>query len=135
MLSLPGRTLVICGQGAPEETEQELRQAGAEILRLPQLGGRLELPAVMQALGRLGMNEVLIESGATLAGQALLAGLVDELIVYVAPQLMGHEGRALVELPGLYEIQDRLQLALADVRSVGRDIRLTLRPAPGPQAA
>jgi diaminohydroxyphosphoribosylaminopyrimidine deaminase/5-amino-6-(5-phosphoribosylamino)uracil reductase len=128
MLRLPGTTLVICGQGAPAETEQELIQAGAEVLRLPQLGGRLDLPAVMQALGRLAVNEVLIESGATLAGQALAAGLVDELIVYVAPHLIGHEGRALVDLPGLYEMADRLQFAFVDMRSVGADLRLTLRP-------
>lgn len=128
MLSLPGRTLIICGQGAPAEIEQELSRAGAEILRLPQLGGRLDPTSVMQALARLGMNEVLIESGATLAGQALRAGVVDELVVYVAPHLMGHEGRALVDLPGLDQMEDRLRLAFVDARAVGSDIRLTLRP-------
>jgi len=134
MLSLPGSTLVICGQGAPEETAQELSRAGAEVLRLPQLGGRLDLQSVLQALGRLGLNEVLIESGAALAGQALSAGLVDELIIYVAPHLMGHEGRPLVDLPGLSEMEDRLEFAFVDVRSVGPDIRLTLRPTVSPPA-
>jgi diaminohydroxyphosphoribosylaminopyrimidine deaminase/5-amino-6-(5-phosphoribosylamino)uracil reductase len=129
MLSLPGRTLIVCGEGASAEVEAELLAAGAEVLRLPQLGGRIDLHALLEALAARAVNEVLIESGPTLAGQALLAQLVDELIVYVAPHLMGHAARGLVELPGLDRIADRVVLAFADVRRVGADLRIRLRPA------
>ena len=79
------------------------------------------------ALAARGCNEVLVEAGATLAGQALQAGLVDELVVYVAPHLMGHAARGLVELPGLARMADRLDLAYADTRRVGSDLRIRLR--------
>jgi diaminohydroxyphosphoribosylaminopyrimidine deaminase/5-amino-6-(5-phosphoribosylamino)uracil reductase len=129
MLSLPGDTLVVCGQGASSETERELRGAGADVLRLPQLGGRIDLPALLGELAGRGMNEILIEAGASLAGSALRAGLVDELIVYVAPQLLGHSARGLVNLPGLEHLADRVELAFGDIRRVGPDLRITLVPA------
>ena len=130
MLQLPGETLIVCGEGAPAETEEELRTAGADVERLPQLGGRIDLAATLKVLAAREVNEVLIESGATLAGQALQAGLVDELLVYVAPHLMGHEARELVSLPGLSQMLDRLHLRYRDVRMVGGDMRLTLVPEP-----
>ncbi|MGB5637480.1 MAG: bifunctional diaminohydroxyphosphoribosylaminopyrimidine deaminase/5-amino-6-(5-phosphoribosylamino)uracil reductase RibD, partial [Sedimenticolaceae bacterium] len=129
LLSLPGDTLFVCGEGAPAETELELRGAGADVLRLPQLGGRIDLPALLVALADRGMNEILIEAGATLAGSALLAGLVDELVVYLAPQLLGHAARALVNLPGLERLDERIELQFGDVRRVGPDLRVTLIPA------
>ncbi|MGB5451928.1 MAG: bifunctional diaminohydroxyphosphoribosylaminopyrimidine deaminase/5-amino-6-(5-phosphoribosylamino)uracil reductase RibD [Sedimenticolaceae bacterium] len=129
LLSLPGDTLFVCGEGAPAETELELRGAGADVLRLPQLGGRIDLPALLVALADRGMNEILIEAGATLAGSALLAGLVDELVVYLAPQLLGHAARALVNLPGLERLDERIELQFGDVRRVGPDLRVTLTPA------
>jgi diaminohydroxyphosphoribosylaminopyrimidine deaminase/5-amino-6-(5-phosphoribosylamino)uracil reductase len=128
MLSLPGDTLIVCGEGASGEAEAELRAAGAQILRLPQLGGRIDLAAMLGALAARGVNEVLIESGPTLAGSALRAGLVDELIVYMAPHLMGHAARGLVQLPGLTRMADRVELVFTDVRRVGGDLRITLRP-------
>lgn len=129
MLNQPGQTLIVCGEGASAETEAELRAAGADILRLPQLGGRIDLSALLHALAERGVNELMIESGATLAGSALQAGLVDELIVYAAPNLMGDAARGLVRLPGLERLDERIDLEFADVRRVGRDLRLTLTPS------
>jgi diaminohydroxyphosphoribosylaminopyrimidine deaminase/5-amino-6-(5-phosphoribosylamino)uracil reductase len=126
MLSLPGQTLIVCGQGASAETEDELQAAGAEILRLPQLGGRIDLSGVLRALAARGVNELLIESGSILAGSALQAGLVDELIVYVAPNLMGDAARGLVSLPGLERLAERVDLEFRDVRRIGRDLRIEL---------
>lgn len=126
LLSLPGQTLVVCGEGASAEAEAELREAGADVLRLPQLGGRIDLPRLFQALAGRAVNEVLIESGPTLSGAALAAGVVDELIVYVAPHLMGHAARAMVNLPGLEHMEERLALRFCDCRRVGDDLRLTL---------
>ena len=70
---------------------------------------------------------MLIESGATLAGNALQAGLVDELVVYMAPHLMGQEARGLVDLAGISRMADRLAFRFAGVRQIGADLRLTLR--------
>jgi diaminohydroxyphosphoribosylaminopyrimidine deaminase/5-amino-6-(5-phosphoribosylamino)uracil reductase len=132
MLQLPGETLVICGQGASRESEDELCAAGAEVLRLPQLGGRIDLSAVLRTLAAREANEVLIESGRTLAGHALQNGLVDELVVYVAPQLLGDSARGLVILSGLERLHERIELAYHDIRQVGRDLRVSCRPAVRP---
>ncbi|MGB5745070.1 MAG: dihydrofolate reductase family protein, partial [Sedimenticolaceae bacterium] len=83
---------------------------------------------LMQLLAARAVNEVLIEAGPTLAGHALQAGLVDELIVYMAPHLMGQAARGLVALSGIERMADRLQLTLDDVRRVGSDLRIRLRP-------
>ena len=83
----------------------------------------------MAALAARTVNEVLVESGPTLAGALLQLGLVDELIVYQAPHLMGHAARELVRLPGLDRIADRLFFDFLDVRRVGADLRISLRPS------
>jgi len=128
MLRLPGDTLIACGEGASADTEAELRAVGADVVRLPQLGGRIHLPNLLSELAARGVNELLIESGATLAGAALGAGLVDELLVYVAPHLMGDAARGLVGLPGLERLAERVQLRFGEVRRVGDDLRLDLKP-------
>ena len=128
MLGLGGDTLIVCGEGASGEAEAELRTVGADVLRLPQLGGRIDLSGVLRALASRGVNELLIESGATLAGSALQAGLIDELIVYVAPNLLGDAARGLVGLPGLQRLDERVGLQFRDMRRVGADLRLTLAP-------
>ena len=127
-LSLPGQVLVVCGEGASTEIEAELRATGADVLRLPQLGGRIDLHALLRALAQRGVNELLIESGATLAGSALQAGLIDELVVYVAPNIMGDAARGLVRMPGLEHLSERVELEYRDVRQIGSDLRLTLTP-------
>ena len=126
MLTLPGNTLVVCGESASRSVESELRDLGADVLRLPQLGGRLALDRLLQQLAERQVNEVLIESGPTLAGSALSAGIVDELIVYMAPHLMGDAARGLVRMPGVEGMADRFELEFRDVRRVGADLRLTL---------
>lgn len=128
MLALGGETLIVCGEGASCDTEAELRATGADVLRLPQLGGRIDLSGMLRALASRGVNELLIESGATLAGSALQAGLVDELIVYMAPNLMGDAARGLVRLPGLERLAERVELQFRDVRRVGEDLRIGLVP-------
>jgi len=133
LLSLPGETLIVCGEGAAKESEDDLRAAGAEVLRLPQLGGRIDLARVLQALAGRSVNEVLIESGPTLAGSAMRAGLVDELVVYMAPHLMGDAARGLVRLPGVERMDQRVGLRFGEVRRVGDDLRVTLQPFPRPE--
>jgi diaminohydroxyphosphoribosylaminopyrimidine deaminase/5-amino-6-(5-phosphoribosylamino)uracil reductase len=87
-------------------------------------GGGLDLHAMLRLLAAREVNEILVESGPRLAGALLAAGLLDELIVYQAPCLLGSAGRPLVDLP-LERMVDKVPLALADQRRVGDDWRLT----------
>lgn len=129
MLGLPGVTLVMVADDVGEMQLARLRQAGAQIQRVPRAGqGGLQWIPVLRGLAARGVNEVLLECGATLAGSALQAGVVDELLVYLAPHLMGSAARGLVDLFGVERMDQRLSLQLLDVRQVGDDLRLTYRP-------
>jgi diaminohydroxyphosphoribosylaminopyrimidine deaminase/5-amino-6-(5-phosphoribosylamino)uracil reductase len=127
LLSLPGRSLVCCTTPTAAR-RAALEQAGAEVLALGG-GERLDLGAVLDALGQLGVNEVLVEAGPNLAGAFIAAGLVDELILYVAPHLMGDAARGLCHLPGLERMAERIGWQYHEVRRVGADLRITLTPA------
>jgi diaminohydroxyphosphoribosylaminopyrimidine deaminase/5-amino-6-(5-phosphoribosylamino)uracil reductase len=124
MLTLPGRTRVYCcADGGPEE----LQGAGAEVVQLPEDEGRVRLEAVLDDLGRQEINEVLVEAGPTLAGRILLAQLVDELVIYQAPHIMGSETRRMFATPAWTSLAGRAELELTDVRRVGGDMRITAR--------
>jgi diaminohydroxyphosphoribosylaminopyrimidine deaminase/5-amino-6-(5-phosphoribosylamino)uracil reductase len=113
---------------ADDARAAELTERGARIESLPAVAGRLALTTVIERLGELEANEVLVEAGPTLVGALLHASLVDELLVYVAPILLGPTARALVELPQLREITDAPAFSLIDTSQVGEDVRLRLRP-------
>jgi len=105
----------------------------ARLLALPAAADGLDLGALCAALSREQCNEILVESGPRLAGALLRAGLLDELIVYMAPALLGDRARPLLELP-LDAMADKVSLRLEDVRRVGTDWRFTAVPdyrAPG----
>jgi len=128
----PGRSLLLCAQ-ASAGRRQALEAAGALVEQVTPAAGRgataqVDLPGALRQLARLSMNEVLVEAGATLAGALLAHGLVDELIVYMAPVLLGPDARPLVQLPALARLQDSARWRYTDLRSIGDDLRLTLRP-------
>ncbi|MEJ2592312.1 MAG: bifunctional diaminohydroxyphosphoribosylaminopyrimidine deaminase/5-amino-6-(5-phosphoribosylamino)uracil reductase RibD [Candidatus Thiodiazotropha sp.] len=133
MLTLPGPVLVLCGDEARLRAAP-LEAAGAQVATLPADGERLDLHEVMAFLAAQEINEVLLESGAVLAGAMLAAGLIDELRVYLAPHLMGSGARGLFHLPGLLEMRDRIALRITDLRQVGEDIRITAIPSNRHQA-
>jgi diaminohydroxyphosphoribosylaminopyrimidine deaminase/5-amino-6-(5-phosphoribosylamino)uracil reductase len=126
--ALPGETLVIGGAEAAPAAAHALRAAGAQVVQLAMHDGHLDLAAAFGHLAQREVNEVLLECGPTLAGAALQAGLVDEIVLYLAPHLMGDAARGLFTLPGLDRMSDRLDVSVSDVRSVGVDLRLTLVP-------
>jgi diaminohydroxyphosphoribosylaminopyrimidine deaminase / 5-amino-6-(5-phosphoribosylamino)uracil reductase len=122
-----GEVLVI-GVHENVERRRSLERQKVAVSILPAgVAGRADLQAVLKLLSNLGMNEIWVEAGATLAGAFVAAGLFDELIVYVAPTLLGIGGRPLVALPGLENLADKLQLRFTDIRSVGDDLRITAR--------
>ncbi len=131
LLTLPGRTLIAC-LDSESGRAAHLEAAGAQVLVTPPGPGGVDLAFLLRYLARQEINEVLIEAGATLAGAALQAGLVDEWVLYLAPHLMGDAGRGLCHLPGLELMRDRLPLVIRDVRMVGPDLRVTAMP-PGPR--
>lgn len=127
MLSQPGQVLIVCGDEARIRAAP-LEAAGAQVVTLPVDGDRLDLREVMRFLAEEEVNEVLLESGAVLAGAMLAAGLIDELLVYLAPHLMGSGARGLFHLPELLQMSDRIPLRITDLRQVGEDIRITAIP-------
>ncbi|MBI5919119.1 MAG: bifunctional diaminohydroxyphosphoribosylaminopyrimidine deaminase/5-amino-6-(5-phosphoribosylamino)uracil reductase RibD [Nitrosomonadales bacterium] len=104
-----------------------LEQVGAQVVPLPGADGCVDLPAMLRDLARRGINEVLVEAGAKLNGALLQAGLVDELVLYLAPQLLGDQARGLAALGKLVSLDQRIELDWQDVRLVGRDLRITAR--------
>lgn len=127
MLSLPGDTLLVTGV-QDHDYWQVLQQAGAEVVAIDVGQGQLDPEAVLKLLAERDINEVLLECGPTLAGSFLAAKLVDELVLYIAPHLMGDSARGLFHLPGLQRMRDRIALEWLDVRQVGDALRVTARP-------
>lgn len=124
MLRLPGKTLIITA--ADDKAQRELLEAaGAEVLVMPSRPDVIDLPALLDELARRQINEVLVETGATLGGALLETGLVDELVFYMAPKLMGDSARGLFRLPDLETMEQAVELQIRDVRAVGRDWRIT----------
>jgi diaminohydroxyphosphoribosylaminopyrimidine deaminase/5-amino-6-(5-phosphoribosylamino)uracil reductase len=127
MLGLDGDTLIFTQASHMDEAEA-LIAAGAEVVAVPGTGDAVNLEAVLDELGARGINEVLLETGAVLSGAMLRAGLIDEIIIYVAPHLLGHQARGLFQLPALEDMSQRAPLQFVDVRSVGEDLRITAIP-------
>ena len=121
-----GNALIVCATDDAAKT-QALRSAGAEVLVLAGRDGRVDLARLLQLLAEREVNELMIEAGATLNGALLNAGLVDELVLYLAPVLMGDAARGLFALPALQQMDQRKILAVQDVRLVGQDIRVMAR--------
>lgn len=120
ILQQEGETLVFtCVENA--------RLKNTEVVTLPACNEMVELDLVLEELARRQVNEIHLESGATLSGAMLQAGLVDELLIYVAPVLMGDAARGLFHLPGLEKMSDRLKLDIFEQRMVGQDWRVRAR--------
>ncbi len=106
-----------------------LAAAGSEVIPLRQTGkGQVDLQDLLWELGRLRANEVHVEAGATLCGALLAAGLVDELIWYVAPSILGSDARGAFALPPLHAMTDRVRVHIQEVRHVGPDLRIRAYP-------
>lgn len=100
----------------------------AELLYLPDPQGRVDLHALLQALAVRGCNELLVEAGSILNGALLRAGLVDEVILYLAPKLFGHHAQGAFNWPALEAVDQHTALQWIDCRHIGPDLRLTAIP-------
>ena len=109
-------------------TREDERQwpENVRTLLVPEHNGRLDLVVLMMLLGKQQINSIWVEAGSTLAGALLEAGLVDELIVYIAPKLLGSDARGLCVLPGLEKLEQAPHFKFNEIRHVGPDICLHL---------
>jgi diaminohydroxyphosphoribosylaminopyrimidine deaminase/5-amino-6-(5-phosphoribosylamino)uracil reductase len=121
-----GNVLVAAAREDPDKTRL-LRQAGAQVLLLPDRGGKVDLAQLMRELARREMNEILVESGNRLNGALLRAGLVDELVMYFAPHLLGDLARGMYALGELTALDQRVDLDVRDLTRIGPDLRILAR--------
>ena len=127
-----GNVLVVAALEERDEVRDRiaaLRAAGAEVVLLPDARGKVDLARLMEELGRRGINEVLAEAGFRLNGSLLAAGLVDELLIYLAPSLIGDAARGMFNLPELTDLGAKRELNIVELRRIGADIRILARLA------
>lgn len=135
LFSVPKRQVWLCASeptdaqaaNAIKQRAAALQAAGAEIIWLPaNMQGRPDLPALLQELARREINELHVEAGATLNGALLQQGLVDEIVTYIAPLLLG-PGRPLADLPEQGHLADIARWQICEAQTLGQDLRLRLR--------
>ena len=127
---LQGGSVFIAFADAPENRATALREAGAELLQLSDKN-QVCLANLLRELARRDINELMVEAGANLNGALLRLGLIDELLLYIAPLIMGDAARPLFALPELTQMDGRIELQMLESRAVGNDLRLRLRPKYG----
>jgi len=132
-----GEVLILTGMSALDDASAGtlLSARGARIESVPVVDERLALGTVLDRLGELECNEVQVEAGATLAGELVRQSLVDELLLYVAPKLLGDKARPLFELPELRALNEARAFTLTGTRLLGDELRLRLRPRVEPAPA
>ena len=132
LLDLDGKTLIFTTESVlskPDTAKKiSLYEAkGIDVLPVKSTQeGRLSLKNVLQILAKKDINEVHVEAGATLCGALIQQGLVDEIILYMAPTFMGSDARGLLQLSGLNQMKDKINLNINDIRAVGNDWRLSI---------
>jgi diaminohydroxyphosphoribosylaminopyrimidine deaminase/5-amino-6-(5-phosphoribosylamino)uracil reductase len=121
-----GKTLVA---GAVNEARSiaALKHAGADTVIIPNDRGKVELFKLMEELARRELNEIHVEGGTRLNGSLLQAGVVDELLLYLAPRIIGDSGRGMFDLPELSNLSQAKGLKIRELERVGEDIRIVAR--------
>ena len=127
VITEPGDVMIFCSVQAEKKHKRALEEAGAEVLMLDSHDGRINLEQMLEILATKDCNDVLLETGATLAGSMTQQGLVDELIVFMAPTLMGSSARPLLDMP-FASMSEKLNLNITDIRAVGNDWKITAFP-------
>ena len=123
---LQGEPCWIVAARPDAEKEAALRAAGHELIMLPNSSGKVDLPALMLELGKREINELHVEAGGKLNASLVREGCVDELLVYLAPSLIG-PGQGMFALPPLARLEDKLALRFHGVQQVGPDLRILAR--------
>jgi len=121
---------VVTAAGAPDDAQRAWLAAGAKVLTVPRAasGGGVDLGATLEVLGGLGVLQALVEGGAALSGSLVDANLVDRLVTYVAPTVLGRDGRPALDLAGPARIADATRWRVVDAVRVGTDVRIEYEP-------
>lgn len=125
---LQGGCLIATASTDPDKT-RALQAAGAEVVVVPDADGRVDVAALLNVLAQRGVNEIHIEGGPRLSGVFLKAGLIDEVLVYMAPCILGSDARGWFDDLNLTALDQKTQWQFQDVRIVGPDLRIIARPA------
>jgi len=130
-------TLIFCGNLDERHSEraQALRDRGAEIVEMANAAGKVDLPGMLKALGERQVNELHVEAGYKLNGSLLREGCVDELLVYLAPSLLGIDSMSMFNLSAPETLEGRVKLAFHNVERIGDDLRILARLVPTGAAA
>lgn len=130
LLQVPGPVLVLAADAGGAAADA-LRAAGAEVRAVARGSGGLDLGAVLDVLAALPVNDVLVEAGPRLAGRVLGAGLADELVVHLAPKLLGRTARRAFDIDSPARLADALALSLVSSARLGDDMALVFAARPG----
>ena len=121
----PGAIVAAAVQDSPQRAA--LETTGAEVIVMRNDAGKVDLAELMRELARRQMNEIHVEAGYKLNASLLREGLVDELVVYLAPSILGHSARGMFDLPELEDLAGRHELDFTELRPIGSDIRVIAR--------
>jgi len=132
---LEGGGVLVATATRDDDKNGRLAKKGAEVVVLPNAEHKVDLLELAKYLAGRGINEVLVEAGINLNSALLRAGVVDELLIYLAPHMLGDAARGMFDLGKLTEMNKRLQLNIQETRMIGPDLRILARPVvanPGP---
>jgi diaminohydroxyphosphoribosylaminopyrimidine deaminase/5-amino-6-(5-phosphoribosylamino)uracil reductase len=126
---MKGGNLLIVTATGDEARAVALRRRGYKVVRIPteQVKGKVDLRLMMDELARHELNDILVETGARLNGSLLQAGMVDEIITYIAPSVLGDLAHGMFAIGELSALDERVRLEFTDVRQIGPDLRVTAR--------
>lgn len=124
---LEGGNVLVVTAAQNDARESALKALGADVMRVPveQMKGKVDLVKMMEMLSLRGLNYVMVETGAKLNGSLLAAGVVNEIVAYVAPGILGDPARGAFALPAFTDLAERTELKITDVRKIGADLRIT----------
>ena len=128
---LQGEPPIILTVSDDAERRAALEARGAEVVRVPGDGRKADLVALAQLLGSRGFNEVTVETGGKLMGSLVRSGVIDELVLYLAPMLLGDAAQGLFAMGELLRLDEAARVRMTDVRNVGDDIRIIARMGEG----
>lgn len=132
MLKVPGRTILMTSRETVErspEVVEEIHGAGIEMVAVAADEDRLDIKSILRYLAmEEQINDVMVETGAIVAGAFIQSGLVNELHCFMAPTLMGNEAKPMFVLPGVESMQDKLNFSLQSIDRFGEDVRMILVP-------
>jgi diaminohydroxyphosphoribosylaminopyrimidine deaminase/5-amino-6-(5-phosphoribosylamino)uracil reductase len=126
---LDGGNLLLVTAAQNGEREAQLSSRGAEVARIPveRIKGKVDLLKMMEMLADRGLNYIMVETGAKLNGSLLAAGVVDEIVTYMAPSVLGDGARGAFALAELTDLAERSEVQITDVRRLGSDLRITAK--------